>query len=188
MNPKTVLDTCENLLSKAAAETNNYLRFFSFATQQKSNLPPANRMVVMRSFEPDWTIRFYTDYRSDKITQLKEYPGASLLFWSPSNRIQMRLMAQCWIHHQNQIASNEWGKISGDSVKAYTSVLSPGTMIDHPDESFNWPEKPTSENFAVVDCNPSVLKVLQIDGSEHLSLQFKRSSKNTPWRGSWIVP
>lgn len=188
MSPISALNACKNRLSSILSETGHEFRFFSLATLQKQNPAPYSRMVVMRSFDSDWTIRFYTDFRSDKIGQLQQNPEASLLFWSSSERLQLRFGVHCKIHHQNKISEKAWDSIRGDSTKDYTSKISPGTVIDHPGEAYDWPDEPFSENFTVVDCIPYRLKVLQLDGYRHRSLQYLRETVNDTWQGSWIAP
>jgi hypothetical protein len=145
-------------------------------------------MVVLRSFNEDWTFEFYTDNRSSKVKEIKNNPILSALFWDPSIRLQVRIEADAEIHNLDEISAERWKHVQGDAQKAYTSVPAPGTPVDAPENAHEWPEIMDDENFAVVRSVPKRVKILQISGIEHLALDLYRSATTDKWSGTWITP
>lgn len=183
---KEIKDNIKLALQKAANNPGHNLRFFTVSTFCDNAGAPQNRMVVLRKFLPHWTMRFYTDYRSSKVEQIKEHPSISLLFWNADERYQLRIQAEASVHYGSDISESEWQNINGDARKAYTTILPPGQEISGPKEG-----KKHTKNmnyFCVIDALPLQIKVLQLNRTDHLAMKFKRKSAKHEWNGKWIVP
>lgn len=188
-SPDQAFANIHDQLKRAGADARHKFRFFSVGTVKESDrLIPQSRMVVLRSFDDDWTFEFYTDNRSSKVTEIKNNPVISALFWDPSKRVQVRIEADAKIHNQDDISVRRWENVQGDAQKAYTSVPAPGTPIDSPEKAYEWPDEVNDENFAVIRSVPKRVKILQISGMEHLALNFYRSATADVWSGGWITP
>jgi general stress protein 26 len=185
-SPADVIDNVRTDFQKAASDTNHGLRFFSVATFDLNNNAPESRMVVLRKFLPDWTIRFYTDYRSTKVTRIQNHPSVSLLFWNAQDRYQIRVKAEARVHYQNEVTESEWQNVDTEGKKAYTTILAPGSAISGPAEARN--RESNSHHFCVVDALPLQIKVLQLNRMDHFAMNFVRESSARNWRGTWIVP
>jgi len=170
----------------AATDNRHHLRFFSIATYDIVNNAPQSRMVVLRKFLPDWTLRFYTDYRSSKVADIKNHPSVSLLFWNPEERYQIRVQASATVHYQNEISEGEWQHVDDAAKKAYTTILAPGSGISQPNEVRH--QKDDTHHFCVIDTLPFQIKVLQLNREDHLAMSFIRESAAEKWDGSWILP
>lgn len=180
------INNVRNAFKKAASNTNHGLRFFSVATYNVNNNTPENRMVVLRKFLPDWTIRFYTDYRSSKVTRIQNHPSVSLLFWNPQDRYQIRVKAEARVHYQNEVTESEWQNVDKEGEKAYTTKLAPGSAISAPAEARI--RESNTHHFCVVDALPLQIKVLQLNRMDHFAMNFVRESSARKWLGTWIVP
>lgn len=185
-SPADVLDNVKDACQNAAADTRHALRFFSVSTYDIHNSTPENRMVVLRGFLPDWTMRFYTDYRSSKVNRIQHHPSISLLFWNQEARYQIRFKAEAKVHYQNEISESEWQNVETEGKKAYTTLLAPGCEIADPLEARNRESK--THYFCVVDALPLQIKVLQLNRRDHFAMKFVRESSAGEWRGTWIVP
>lgn len=183
-----ILFKIKNLLSIASENKEQKMRIFSVSSYNQFNNTANSRMVVLRRFYSDWTLRFFTDIRSNKIGEMRKHPNVSSLFWDPAIALQIRLDAEVVIHHHNDTTKKEWKTIRGNAQKAYNSVLSPGSIIKHPSDAHQWPEEFQADNFAIVDLKPFMIQVLQLNGFEHLSARFRRNSIHEKWKGGWIVP
>lgn len=186
-SPGEALNSIHDMLKRAGVDKNHNFRFFSAATTGSEN-KPESRMVVLRSFSENWEFEFYTDYRSDKVTQIRSNPVLQALFWDPSKRVQVRVTAEAAVHHKDELAKVRWNRVQGDAQKAYTQLIPPGTEIKHPGNAHQWPETMDDEHFAVVRSVPMRIKILQLSGMEHLALVFHRTKANNEWSGSWIAP
>jgi len=171
---------------KAAVDSRHNLRFFTIATYDEVSNTPQNRMVVLRKFLPDWTFRFYTDYRSSKVTQIKNHSSISLLFWNPEQKYQIRVQASATVHYQNEICSKELKSVKGIAQEEYMTSLAPGTKMSSPGEVQQ--TKNNTHYFSVVDMLPHQIKILQLNRSGHLAIRFNRESAAHKWNGTWIAP
>ena len=69
------------------------------------------RTVVLRGFdEKNKILRFHTDIRSKKIKILRVNPFGSFLFYDKKEKIQLRILGNTKINHQNSIAQKGWEK------------------------------------------------------------------------------
>lgn len=184
---KNLLDI-HSVLTRACNDKNHNMRFFTLSTSNLTTGESSARMVVFRKLVDEWTICFYTDSRSSKILDLNQNPACSLLFWDSKKSLQIRIQANALIHYQDQTTETEWKNVQGGAVKPYSSVISPGEIIDSPQEAFDWHENPDQSFFSVVDCVPHSIQVLQLNRDEHLSLLFTRQNSDKPWSGNWIAP
>lgn len=176
-------------LKRAGMDKNHKFRFFSVATVDTSKKTvPQSRMVVLRSFDDDWIFEFYTDHRASKVREIEMNPVISALFWDPSKRVQVRIEADAVIHNQDEVSAHRWKHVQGDAQKAYTSVVSPGSVIDSPEKAHQWPDSFKSNYFTVVVCEAVKIKALQLSGLEHLAFEYGRSSEKDEWKKSWIAP
>jgi pyridoxine/pyridoxamine 5'-phosphate oxidase len=185
-SPEEIKDNISTAFQKAAKDTHHPLRFFTVSTFNNQTSYPASRMVVLRAFLPNWTLRFYTDYRSSKVHQIKNHPSVSLLFWNAEQRYQIRVLGSTAIHYQNEVSEKEWQHITGSAQNAYTTSLAPGSEITKPEDMQFL--KDNTHYFSVIDVLPVTVKVLQLNRSEHLAMEFKRQSADQKWSGKWIVP
>ncbi len=185
---KVILDNLHSSFRRASSESNHPFRFFTVSTVSTEDQIPEIRMVVLRRFTADWTLRFFTDYRSSKVVQVRHNPSASLLFWEDEKKVQVRIQATAQVHHANSITDEEWKTVESESRVSYTTKHAPGVEIPHPKEGHILADKHSDKHFSVIDLNPFSIKVLQLKRDGHLALQFTRKSAEDDWSGSWIVP
>ncbi len=184
--PETAFKKVNDELKSAIVNKHHKFRFFSLATV--NNNIPHTRMVVMRSFYDDCTFELYTDQRAQKINHLSKNPNATALFWDPSKNVQVRMQCNATIHHQNERAKKVWQTIQGAAKKAYTQLVEPGLPIASPKDAHKWPNEKTDNHFAIIQCIPWQIRVLQLNKSEHLALVFQNNPISNKWEGNWIAP
>lgn len=168
-------------LKDGALHTDHPFRFSPLATHG-SEL----RYVVLRKFSENFSFYFFTDSRSSKVGQLMTKPQASLLFYHPGKRVQVRVKGRAQVHHQDTIATSFWQDVQGEAKKAYSALTYPGHLIDHPSEAHAWPESMDDRFFSVVEVAAEKLDVLQLDGFAHLRVGFER--KGSDWDLFWLAP
>jgi pyridoxine/pyridoxamine 5'-phosphate oxidase len=128
----------------------------------------------------------FTDARSSKIEQLSSCADTVLLFYHPTKRTQIKVKGISTIKRNDEVTATMWAKIQGDSRKAYNQILAPGSDLQNPEEAFELDEQMTDSNFAVIRISPVEIEALQLDGTEHLRIQFKLEEKG--WINKWIAP
>ena len=91
------------------------------------------RIVVLRkSDEANNLLQFHSDIRSDKIEKLKNNKNAVMLFYDKKEKIQLRIKAECTIHHNDKITMESWSKTGHMSRKCYLVDNGPGTISPSP--------------------------------------------------------
>lgn len=170
-------------LHRGALDPKHPFRFTNLGTIGKSG--PEVRTVVIRSITQELDFVIYTDFRSEKVAELSANPLATLHFYHPGKRAQIRIKAKAEIHNQNEVSKSLWPKVQGEAQKAYTSTMAPSTPISDPNEASDWIENGDDRFFAVLRFIPESIEALQLNGLQHLRIIF---SKSENWKGQWLVP
>ena len=179
--PEALSDVRQEI-RRGAADHKHPFRFVVLSTVGQG---PSSRYVVLRQVTDDFRLLIYTDFRSEKIEQLQQNNTLQLLFYHPQKRAQVVLSGQCIIHHQNELTQSYWPRIQGSAIHSYTTQEAPGTVIEHPEEGFDWETPPSDRHFAVIEIDPLEIHLLQLNGVNHLRARFE---KQDDWKGTWLVP
>lgn len=182
-SPSEIWKSISHELHRGALDSKHPFRYINLGTIGKTG--PEIRTVVIRSISKELEFFIFTDYRSEKVTELKANPSASLHFYHPGKRVQVRIRAKTEIHHQDEVSQSFWMKVQGEAQKAYTSTLAPSTPISDPNEGFNWPENGDDRFFSVLKFIPESIEALQLNGLSHLRILFTEKEN---WKGQWLVP
>lgn len=156
-----------------------------------------SRVVVLRKFDPiNMILNFHTDYRSPKVSNLKQNNKSMLVFYDHKLKIQMRIKTTSIINYQNEIAKEMWDKTKLLSRKCYLTSKDPSSLTSLPEDGIpehltgKEPEFEESEkgykNFTVVEnkINEIDWLYLEISGHRRLKLTFKNSEPEY----NWLIP
>lgn len=169
-------------LVRAGNDSRSGFRFIIFNTIAKGF--PNSRYVVLRKFESESQELFiYTDYRSNKIAEIKENQLVSVLAYDKQKRCQIKLKAKVSIHHQNEIANVHWAALQGGK-EAYNTQKDPGEMVDSLKEAHQMKDDIDDEYFAVIRLEVSQAEILQLNGDGHIRVLFDFEEN----KASFLVP
>ena len=156
-----------------------------------------SRVVVLRKFDPiNMILNFHTDYRSPKVSNLKQNNKSMLVFYDHKLKIQMRIKTTSIINYQNGIAKEIWDKTKLLSRKCYLTSKDPSSLTSLPEDGIpehligKEPEFEESEkgykNFTVIEnkINEIDWLYLEISGHRRLNLLFQN---NKP-QFQWLIP
>ena len=156
-----------------------------------------SRVVVLRNFDPiNMILNFHTDYRSPKVSNLKENNKSMFVFYDHKLKIQMRIKTTSVINYQNEIAKEMWDKTKLLSRKCYLTSKDPSSLTTLPEDGIpehligKEPEFEESEkgykNFTVIEnkINEIDWLYLEISGHRRLNLLFQN---NKP-QFQWLIP
>tara|TARA_Y100000992_G_scaffold134819_1_gene89033 strand:- start:359 stop:970 length:612 start_codon:yes stop_codon:yes gene_type:complete len=156
-----------------------------------------SRVVVLRKFDPiNMILNFHTDYRSPKVSNLKQNNKSMLVFYDHKLKIQMRIKTTSIINYQNEIAKEMWDKTKLLSRKCYLTSKDPSSLTTLPEDGIpehligKEPEFEESEkgykNFTVIEnkINEIDWLYLEISGHRRLNLLFQN---NKP-QFQWLIP
>ena len=144
---------------------------------------PRNRTVVLREVNSDFTVSFFTDERSVKVSQIKANSNVSLLLYNPKELIQIRIEGVAKISADINRTKEKWENVAPIFRKDYTTETAPGSSLVKQEEV----KYLTSKNhFCIIDIFPSTIEWMKIDAAGHKKILF---SKNEDcWIKENLVP
>ena len=192
MNNKIFTTVCE-LLENGANERDHDFHIMTFCTIGKVGVEA--RSVVLRSFDKDKNIiRFHTDYRSPKLSDIKYNPNTVCLVYSYKLKTQLRIKTLSSIHYEDSIWNAAWDSTGLSSRKCYLTKYDPSRNIDEKDDGLplelkgKTPSLKQSEegkkNFCVVDNKILEMDYLYLKSSGHERMQLDFNSN----KFSWMAP
>lgn len=148
---------------------------------------PSQRTVVLRKFEQDASCLVYTDRRSQKIAELEDSPtaAASLLFWHPKQRLQVRMGCQVELLGKAE-TEQHWQQVPPVARQSYTTTLAPGSLIENPSQVQYDAAAEDGRFFVVLRLRPKSVDVLQLNRGQHLRAGF--TWEGDRWTGNWLLP
>lgn len=179
--PAAIWQTLLHELHRGALDPKHPFRYLTLATAGAQF--PQVRTVVLRQFTADLEFLVYTDVRSSKVQELLKVPRVSLLFYHSKKQVQVRVKALATIHVEDELAQEQWKRVSEKRRSEYQSKLEPGTQITAPEAG--WESSPDHTHFSVLKFSPLSIEVLQLSKTGHLRMQFDLASR---WQGVWLVP
>ena len=159
---------------------------------------PSQRVMILR--ECNWgkqRLRFHTDRRSAKISQLDHREQMSVLIYDEAAKIQLRLSGTGWTEAAAG-ADEAWQQSTPFARRCYMAQSAPGTISDIPSSGLpSWIEgkKPDEAqlsdaraNFAVLYFAFDRIDWLYLANAGHRRAQFRFDHDNKKWSGEWLVP
>ena len=168
-------------LKEAVKNSKNPFHFFTLSTINKTF--PESRTIVLRNIvKSPFKLFFNADIRSNKISQLKINPTASILFYDNKRKIQLRLMVAAVLHADNKLSKSIWNKTPLQSRKCYMAPYIPSTKLDnwHPNIPIEYlkkdPEKNDSEsgyaNFCAVELIVEAVDIIELHHNGHIRFKI----------------
>jgi len=158
---------------------------------------PEIRTVVLRKAVPEeQTLIFHTDYRSPKLSQIRNNKAISWLFYDEKARIQLRIKSLATIHHKDELSLKRWNESRLESRKCYLVQPAPSTQLTYPSDGlaehisnaqFNEESlAPGYENFVVVSNQVFEIDWLFLNHGGHRRAKFVYEPDKV--NKSWLVP
>lgn len=160
-----------------AAETRAQV---ALATVSSERSPEVRTVVLRHADSESQSLEIYTDLKSDKITSLRANPIASVLYWEPETRLQLRATCTTTIL-TGAAVMDRWDAVPDHSRFSYGVTPPPGQVIA---SSTGYVKDPQPEDFAVLSCAITHLDVVHL-GKTHRRAAYSRMSE---WQGNWLVP
>lgn len=157
---------------------------------------PSQRVMILRAV--DWehrTLRFHTDARSNKIGEIARNGKASVLFYEPEDKAQVRLTGTARTEMTDGVADTCWDSSTLFARRCYMGETGPGMPSEYPVSGLpEWVEgrQPTDEEVAPARQNFAVLLV-EFERMEWLYLanaghRRARWVWQDGWHGGWLIP
>lgn len=153
------------------------------------------RTVVLRKvILPSKIIRFHTDTRSEKWTELKNNNTISALFYNGPSRIQLRLMGKAILHQNDEVFEESWLRTSLSGRRSYLTTERPSSTSNQPTsglalkyetEDFTLEESEVGKvNFGVISVEVDSIDWLWLNHAGHRRAFFDYSKNQF----NWLIP
>ena len=166
------------------------LHILNLVTIDKKNIPNTRNVVIRDFSEENLTIRFHTDKRSSKISDIKNNNKISLLGYERKDKLQIRFDTEATILDSDEFLLDIWKSMYPMSRECYRVIESPGSKIKSL-EDIKFEEEDDQglngfENFVAVSCDIQSIEVLYLHHAGHLRASY--INNNGKLNGEWIVP
>jgi hypothetical protein len=192
-----IFDQIITMLNEGATHQKASFNHLSFASLARDGTTPQCRTVILRHVEVSPLIlSIHSDFRREKIREIRQNPAISLLFYCSTTEQQLRLEAHADIYHNCPMALTQWQQATPYNKRIYLAT-SPGALTSHAISSLVEETQTTIpdhdntaagyKNFCLIK-----LKIKTIDWLQ-LSKDGNRQAIFTPkghaqWQGQWIYP
>ena len=179
-----------NLLKNGCKDRNSAFRCPTISTINVDGHPTSRTLVLRHVDSQNRMLRFHTDRRSPKYTELIQNPNLSCLFYNAPKKIQIRLQCYATIHINNTIARKAWDQSTRMSRICYTNNLPPGTPVIEPHPAPMPREEDiikSFSNFCVVLAEIKKLEWLYLCSAGHQRAIFVWAQNNS-YSASWLTP
>jgi hypothetical protein len=160
---------------------------------------PTQRIMILR--EADWIeyrLRFHTDSRSAKIGELDQCRDASVLFYDPDAKIQLRLSGTADVEVDTELADHGWSRSTLFARRCYLAESAPGEISSVPSsglppmfEGIQPSEAQVADgrgNFAILLFRFDQIEWLYLANSGHRRARWSRDPQSGLWTGNWLIP
>jgi pyridoxamine 5'-phosphate oxidase len=160
---------------------------------------PSQRIMILR--ELDWdkcVLRFHTDSRSTKVDELSANNSASVLFYDPETKIQLRLQGSAAVETDSSAADEAWKSSTPFARRCYLAEHAPALEVELPTSGLptaiegKQPEEadliPGRPNFAILLFSFDQIEWLYLANSGHRRARWRWDSLSGAWQGRWQIP
>lgn len=160
---------------------------------------PQLRVMILRDVCRDTrTLRFNTDARSHKITQMQVNGTTSILIYDAAAKVQLRLSGQAQVIVDGDLADAAWSQSTPFARRCYMAETSPGSEVLAPSSGLpDWIEGRQPSEAQLVDARPNFatllfqahqLEWLYLANAGHRRARWTWDAAQRLWSGRWLIP
>lgn len=139
------------------------------------------RIVVLRVADAEMRVlAVHTDLSSNKVSELRRVPDATLLVWDAGRALQIRLRVRVRILSGHDVAT-EWEQVP-QAARGNYGGPSPGMRVDGPVPTDAGGD---AARFAVMECAIGEIETLHLGADAHARARFVAEDG---FAGAWIAP
>lgn len=192
------LAEAQRLIEPGATDRRSEAHCPSVATLDANGLPSQRVMILRHVAWAARKLRFHTDARSAKTQTLPERNAASVLFYLPEAKIQLRLNGTISIAKVGDEIDQAWNNATLFARRAYMAIDAPGSSVDQPVSGLpayiegRQPTEnditPARENFALLHVEFDTVEWLYLANSGHRRARWCWNESAAHWTGNWLIP
>ncbi|OPY16773.1 MAG: Pyridoxamine 5'-phosphate oxidase [Syntrophus sp. PtaB.Bin075] len=158
---------------------------------------PQSRIIILREFiEENRTLICHCDARGSKVSQIRDNPNVSWLFYNSDKWLQLRLSGTASVHTDDKTAESQWEKVRFHHRINYCAEIPPGSPTEKPTSGIpdflrdkapkilDIPE--ARKNFAAIVCRFNEMDWLLLKLTGHIRAKF--TWKDNRRDASWVIP
>ncbi|WP_102108505.1 pyridoxamine 5'-phosphate oxidase family protein [Oceaniglobus roseus] len=175
------LDRAWRLLEEGVANASAPCRTGVLATAGRAGGAEARWVVLRRAARDLAEVEVHTDSASDKVAELARDPLATLGFYAPDPKVQLRLRLSVRILTGDAVA-DRWARIPEAARKAYGGEPAPGAPLAAPEDHAPGVSR---DRFAVLVGRVDEIDMLHLGADRHRRARFAAADG---FAGGWIAP
>lgn len=182
-----VLDEIWRRLHRGAADKRAAFNTVHLGTLGERGWPEV-RAVILRRAEPSKRrLIVHSDRRAAKIAQIEADGRASLLFWDPSAKLQLRVWGQAYVLADDPLADEEWARTHDGTRAIYRVPQPPGRVLADPVEGDGERgDTDGREHFVAIPVTVMRLEWLHLRPGGHRRARFDAGGEG--WQKRWVAP
>ena len=160
---------------------------------------PAQRVMILRQADLETRrLRFHTDVRSTKVTEITPGAPTSLLIYDAEEKVQLRICGIASIDANSAAADLAWEHSTTFARRCYMAEAAPGEVSDEPTSGLpssvegNQPTEEDltgyRENFAVIRIEVLTVEFLYLANAGHRRAKWQWHTGRQNWSGNWLIP
>jgi pyridoxamine 5'-phosphate oxidase len=168
------------------------------ATLDYENMPQPRVMVLRGADRQKRRLRFHTDIRSSKITDVTANSNVATLFYDHEAKIQLRVNGTAIIDTSSAAAEQIWQGSDRFARRCYLAEAPPSSIANHPTSGLPCAvqgRKPDEEelvhgrqNFALFYIEVTSIDWLFLATEGHRRAKFIFDFEHDTWASKWLVP
>ena len=185
-----VLNAAWSLIKEGVRDRRSSFHLPTVASISSDGLPTM-RTVVLRGVDvTNRVLRFHTDSRSAKFSELSSHPRIALHFYDASIKTQIRLDATAKLHFEDPLAVAAWEASRPFSRLCYAADIGPGVEVASPPAAPTLNDTETDSgfgNFCLVIAVVHHLEWLHLAAAGHQRAAFNWFGESPP-SARWLAP
>ncbi|MEZ5667321.1 MAG: pyridoxamine 5'-phosphate oxidase family protein [Alphaproteobacteria bacterium] len=192
-----VLDLAWTALIDGAAGRLSAMRRPVLATVDRTGRPRARTVILRAADRGAWRLRFHTDLRSSKASEMRDNNWISLVFYEPTLDLQVRVEGPAALHAGDAAARAAWDDAAPSSRRIHLAEPGPGADIAAPGSGLpagldtrvptGAEAEPGYRHFAAVVVAVDLLDVYQLHPAGHRRSTHRHSGDGGV-AARWRVP
>ncbi|MEM7696067.1 MAG: pyridoxamine 5'-phosphate oxidase family protein [Pseudomonadota bacterium] len=157
------------------------------ATIGDDGAPEARTVVLRAADRAEKSLRFHTDTRSGKFSELTRDPRLTFLFYDHGAKVQVRAQGRAELHNRDDVTAGIWREMRDFSKKCYRQAEGPGAALAAPDgaEADPLDDAGGYDNFVVVVSRIHTVEWLYLAAAGH---RRARVHYDPPADRGWLAP
>jgi pyridoxamine 5'-phosphate oxidase len=147
---------------------------------------PEQRTMILRKVDvASRTLRFFTDTRSAKVAEWQRHAHVSVLAYSASDKLQLRLAGKVRCETDTALADNCWANLRDTARAGYAQGDTPGGVLENPDSHLPILETARG-NFCLIHVDVDCIDWVFLSPQGNRRAQFSWPHGNL--QAQWLAP